>query len=189
MSLNQAQLLTVYEAMHDKCVTACPLFFVFPTETRFIDKSDYWKFVNDANNTQREIETTLINGIWISYVRFEDDPRSPSDSPLIDISFDMTVFTEASFERLDETNTPDAFNAKVSVTDLAHDVAVFALKGEFQGESALGLDSLIFTLSETTSLKQNNYTTRQIACGLIDDDVIGSQTHLIGSAKIQLVAC
>jgi hypothetical protein len=186
MSLSSAQILTVIKALHDRVASATNVDFVFPTATRFSEKSDYWAFVDDNNDTQTEIETELINAVWISYLRFEDNDRE-IDGAIKTISYEITVFTEATFERLDETATPDTFNAKVSKTDHEHDTTVFSLQGLFQGITPLGLDTSIYPVNETDSLLQPESTQRLAPCAfIVDEKVLGSQTRFICEARIQL---
>jgi len=189
MSITSANILTIIEALHDKCALVTNVDYVFPTATRFSEKSDYWAFVDSTNDTQTEIETELINACWINYLRFEDD-KPDHESPTKTIYYEITIFNEATFERLDEPPVVDTFNAKVSLTDHNHDTAVFSLQGEFQGINPLGLDSETFTVSETFSVVQVDQTERLVPCAfIIDEKVPGSQSKFIVACKIQTVAC
>lgn len=185
--LDSSQILTVSGAIHDKCALAANVDFVFPTATRFTSKADYWAFVDTTKDTQTEIETDLINAVWVSYLRFADDDRT-KDSPVKSIVYEITLFTESTFERLDETATPDPFNAKVSLTDHEHDTAVFSLQTQFQGLNPLGLDTAVFTVAETISLAQIDNTQRETFCEFVPDTV-GSVTKFECLVNIQLVAC
>jgi hypothetical protein len=186
--LSSANILTVVEAIHDKCALATNVDTVFPTATRFTDKADYWAFVDSTNDTLLEIETELIRAVWISYLRFTDDDRF-LDSPVKQIAYEITLFTESTFERLDEPVAADAFEAKVSLTDHQHDTSLFSLQTQFQGINPLGLSSVTFTVSETVSLAQIDNTQRLVPCPFIlDNSVIGSLSKFECLANIQL-AC
>ena len=174
MSLSEAQYLQVVEAIHDKCVLATNVDFVFPNGVRFKDKSDYWTFVDSTNDTQKEIETELINAIWISYLRFEDDNRD-QEAFTKTITFGLTLFNESTFDRYDETATLSTFERKMSVTDSAHDSAVFSLQGQFSGDDPIDLGDATFADSGTNRLAQIDNTQREVNCDFVPD-AIGSQT-------------
>jgi hypothetical protein len=184
MSLSSAQILTVITAIHDKCALATNVDYVFPTGTRFSSKEDFWTFADSTKTKQSELETNLVNAVWISYLRFEDDD-SDSHSPVKTIHYELTLFTESTFERLDETDNT-TFNAKVSKTEHEHDTSVFSLQTQFQGVDDLGLDTSIFAVSETKSLVQIDNTQREIPCEFIQDNtVIGSVSKFDCAVRIQ----
>jgi hypothetical protein len=176
MSLTGAQLLTIYEAVHDKCALASGVDYVFPTSTRFRSKADYWAFVNASNNTRREIETTAINAVWIDLVRFTDS-NNFAEPFVKTLSFVLTVFTESTFERLDETATPDAFNAKVALTDHAHNISVYALQSEFTNDDEIDLNDADLADCHTDRLTQIDNTQREVLSEHVPD-AIGSITRL-----------
>ena len=195
--MTRAELLTVLEAIHDKCdlsddatfvaqVNTVP--FVFPNITRFTDKADYWQFVN-ALSTQYAIETTLMAAIWMDDISYTlDDPEK--DSPLEDRKFSITLFTESDFTRYNPAADLDDFERKLNKTVFDHDLTREVLKRDFMGITPLGLDTAVFTVAETNSIQQFEETQREVNCPFIDDEkVIGSLTRFELPARIQLVAC
>jgi hypothetical protein len=158
--------------------------FAIPSPFIFADKADFWAAYDNANDTKTTIETTLIKAAWLRYLKFEDD-NSDMDGAVKTISYEINVFHESSFERLDETLTPDDFNKQIKLTNHEHVTAIMALCGEFQGaESIPSLAPSLFAVAETVSLGQND-NSQFGECEFIPG-VMGDQTKLECRVRVQL---
>jgi hypothetical protein len=186
--MTPAQLLTVIEAVRDKCVAADTLLDWFvPTPMVFNSKADM-RQIGLTDDTQTELETTPVYALWIDYLRFEDSDRE-SHSPVTTLFFDITVFHEGDWERIDETVPLDDFEKLVLKTKQDHVADIMGLVEEFRGLNpiALGAD---FAVAEAISIAQPSPTQRDVPCRYIRDGrVIGSQTNLECAVRVQLVAC
>lgn len=189
MSISAADLLVIAESLSDSVALADDLDTVFPTPTDFREKADYWACVNSAKDTQKEIDTDLIRAAWIEYQTFEDAEDSPADAPVKTLSYRITVFHEHTFERLDQTASPDPFNARVLKTYQEHLNAIWSIIGTFQGVTPIaGLSG--YVLTDTGSIEQEDNTERNQQCEFITDiAVTGTQTQLIVPVILQLEAC
>lgn len=201
--MTPTQTLAVLEAIHDRCdlsgnaeyvsaVTTVP--FVFPTIERFNMKANYWQFVN-SYSTQKQIETTLLQAIWIDDITRriatgEMEDEREDDSPLIQRVYQLTLFTESKFDRYDENASLNTFERKCNKRHLFHNFTRDALDLQFKGSNPLGLDESIFATAETVSLTELDFTQREVNCEFIGDpSVFGSVTKFECVAKVELVAC
>jgi hypothetical protein len=199
--MTPAQTLTTLEAIYNRCnlsgdadyvaaVTTIP--FVFPNITEFESGvSDYWAFVNSANDTQIEIETEPVVALWINDIQNTmEDLERVKDSPLKQKRFELTLFTQLFFQRYNENATLNTFQRLLNKSNADHDFTREALQTAFDGTNELGLDDSIFATAETISLVEIGETERKVNCPFITDEkLFGSLTKFEVIANIQLVAC
>lgn len=185
MSLWIGDILTISQVLSQKLEQVFTLDWVFPSPLDFKDKADFWACISQTHDTQREIETDLIRAAWISYLRFEDSDRNV-EAPVKTLFFEFTVFHEHSFERLDESLTPDVFNKRILKTDKEHLETIFELQAIFQGTNPLAALEDRFAVIEMISLAQNEFTLRREPCAFIDAGAEGTQTRLECQVKVQL---
>lgn len=183
MSLTSQNLLDIAEALADKANNATNVDYVIPSPFAFKGKEDFWASINNDNNTKSEIETELINAAWFRYLKFEDDDTE-IDGPVRTLIYELTMFTESTFERLDETATPDAFNKQIRKTNHEHVTAIMSLCNEFQGVDAIPALSG-FSVAETVSVTQEENSEHEVECQYIPG-LIGDQTKLQCRIRVQL---
>jgi hypothetical protein len=190
MSLTAAQLLTLSEALRVRIMAAPSItsyvdWFV-PSPHRFIDKADFWAAYKTVNDTQLEIETDLIQALWIDRTRFEIEGAEPG-TLYLNVIYEVTIFNEDDLTRVDETVPQDDFEKLVLLRAHEHDAAVFSLLAEFSSTESVAELLVDFAVAETGIIGQEDETERNANCRFLTDAAItGSQTRLQIPVKIQV---
>ena len=188
MSITGPNILTIAEVLADMA-SVSTVDYVIPSPFRFTGKANFWSSIDAIKDTKPEIETALIRAIWIRYLRFEDvagenENAQEVEGPVKQLIYELTVFAESSFERLDETVPLDSFDKLVSKTNHEHVTAIMELCGVFQGANPIsGLSE--FAVAETVALTQTENTQYEVACDFVPD-ATGDQTKLEARVNIQL---
>ena len=189
MSFTSQNLLDMAEALADGVALVGTIDFVLPSPIRFASKADFYNAVNDDNNTQYEIETTLVRAAQIRFSEYElledgQETERERDDPTIAINFECTIFHERKLERLDETAPLDDFEKKIRKSNQQHITSVFGVVGEFQGVNAVTALSA-FPDAYTVTPIQLDSTELDTECDFIAG-LIGDQTKLQLTVRVQL---
>jgi hypothetical protein len=109
--------------------------FVVPSPLFFESKAGFFN-VLAPKLTQKEIERSLINAVWISYLRFEDDAESGCglENPEIIIHYRLHLFAEYGFERVNEN---DSFLTRVLIRERDFMDLLLKIRENFLGENDL----------------------------------------------------
>jgi hypothetical protein len=189
--ITPAQELTVREALTTKIGTAVAGsgFEVMPSPVLFGGVEEYWAVV-DPKLTRKAIETTPVKLITITFVGFADSEEDGSDhSPLTGFQYGLNVFHQYSYQRVDQTETPDDFDKKMLVSYAAFVAALLNLKAAFQGKSNLAeLAGDDFAIKRTTSLTQPEEAEDREE-SLYVAGISGHQTRLIENVELMLEEC
>lgn len=193
MILTSEHLLTIRKALADKVELAGLL--CFPTGIGFNDKEHFWATVDSLNKTTKKtIETTLINAVWIRYLRFEEEAENlnqnagEADSPIITRFYELTVFRQTGYERMDEDPQPDEFLSRLLKTEIEIEADISALVGEFRGLQPLPELVDDFAVRETNSLTQEAAVEREVFCEFVPK-IKGCQARLTCPVKVQFKEC
>ena len=170
MSLTLAQELIIRRALADKIATVAAVGYVIPSPIVFSGKEEFWSTVNgSAVNTQKLIDQSPIKACWISFLGFLDSSQyGCEEEPQIKLSYRLDLFHQYEFTRVDETATPDEFNARLLLSHNEFVGALLDLRSEFLGRRNIaGLDPAEFEVKETTSLVQTENVKNNDFCEYI----------------------
>lgn len=188
MSLSAQNLLDISEA---QCtlIESAGISTAIPSPQHFSTKAAFFNSNDSDQDTKDEIDTTLIDAVWVKYVNFEDVAGDEEDAQAIEapvryINYEFEYFSEATQERLDETETPDAFDKRVSKIYHEHVAGVMALLDEFQGTNPIPALASDFPVAETVSLTQVEPTEDNVLGTYVP--VLGLKTKLICQVRVQL---
>lgn len=133
MSFSASDEVVLREGIADK-LTAAGITYALPSPLQFIDKADFWNVV-DPQTGKTDIETTLSSVCVITLRKFEDVIQAAcTDEPLLRLTYNLYLFREAHPERVDETVTPDAFDALLLKAERDFIGDMFAIRAQFLGE-------------------------------------------------------
>ena len=155
MNLTGEQELLIRRKVAEKIDAIDIDWFVVPSPIAFTDKADFWNVLN-PKLTQKEIERTFINAVWISYLRFEDDidDGCGEENPVTVLYYRLHIFCEYGFSRVDE---PDDFLKRVLVREREFMNFVFAVRQEFLGETDLDDLPDEIEYAKTQNLEQTDF--------------------------------
>ena len=189
MSLSPENELAVRRAIAAKLANVGHIGFVLPAPIDFVEKADFW--ANVAPKTTRdELETSLVKLCVIYPLEFVDDPASGGlDEPLVYLTYEFYLFHERSYERGDESDTPDAFNKTLLKTHSDFMQAWLGTRKEFLGKQYLtALDEEVFAVRQTNSLTQVENINNDAGCEFIPG-LKGFEVKLQLKAKILVRDC
>lgn len=162
---------------------------IIPAPVYFAGKEDYWATIESVSyDTQDEIDTNHIK-FCAFYPKGFVDRDGPVDSPLVELTYEIYLFSQYDLERSDENISPDAFNKKMLKAHNEFVGAFLELKETFQGWRNMGiLDDAVYAIQQTTSLVQNQFIENRAQCRFIPG-VVGHQVILDEPVRLKLVAC
>lgn len=115
---------------------------VIPAPIYFNGVQDYWATYEDAPATPEsldEIDDIDVQCAWLYLKGYVDDPESPTDSPKMDLNYDIVLFQQSDRLREDENITPDAFNKMLLQNHNDFVGGLLNLKAALQGLRTMGL--------------------------------------------------
>ncbi len=176
------------ESLATSVATVATIDYVLPSPLKFGGKEDFFANVNTAINTKALIEGTLIRAARIRYLTFgfldDDEVAREVDGPNVYLSWELTIFHESDFERVDETTPQDDFEKRVRKTNQEHITAVWGVIGAMQGVNAIPALSA-FAEAETVTPSQIDNTELDVECEFIAG-CVGDQTKLELRVRVQL---
>ena len=190
MAITKDIELTVREALAETLKAVSSIGHIIPAAHYFNGKEDFWATVNTANNTQKEIETTPIEAVWLYPVNFADTAGA-ADSPRISLSYEMYLFKQYGLERETESEIPgvDVFNEKVLKLHNEFIEAWLGIKGEFQRTANIaGIDGDEWTERKTNPVVQVEDIANQAICEFIPG-IIGFAVRLRETVTLREVDC
>lgn len=109
--------------------------FVVPSPILFSDRADFFNVINPLIG-QKTIEQTLINAVFISFERFEDNPDAGCglENPEITLFYRLHLFVEYGFSRVDES---DSFLTRVLSRERDFMNFLLKIRENFLGENPL----------------------------------------------------
>jgi len=191
MSLSSQNILDIAEAVSGQIALATNVDYAIPSPFLFRKKEDFFAALDDDQDTKTKIETTLLRAAWLRYLTFEDegdtdDNARDIEGPVRTLVYEITWFTESTFERLDQDDTPDDFNKQIRKTNHEHVTGIMSLCEQFQGVNSIpALAPSPFAVAETISLAQIDNTETDVECQFVPG-VIGDQTKLECRIRVQL---
>jgi hypothetical protein len=180
--ISSENLLAIAEALNTIVAETVP--FAIPSPLPFKDKADLLAVFDSTKDTRLEIDTDLITAAWLKYMRFEDDDRE-KDGATRTLIYELTVFSEGSIERLDQTLIPDEFDKRVRRTNHEHVTAVMAIVGSMQSINPVPALAMDFAVAETITPAQNDFTQTDVECAYVPG-MKGDQTKLELRVRVQL---
>lgn len=135
MNLSGEQELLIRQKIAEQIDALGANLFVVPSPLYFESKAGFFNVLS-PKLTQKEIERTLINAVWISYLRFEDDAESGCglENPEIIIYYRLHLFCEYGVGRVNES---DSFLTRVLIQERDFMNLLFKIRENFLGENDL----------------------------------------------------
>lgn len=186
MSLTAENELTIRAAVHAKCAAAEGIGDVLPSPIFFVDKADFFAAAA-PQITKKAIETTVVNFCLITLLRFEDENpvvEGCEDQPLVSLTYNLYLFRQYDFERVDETSVPDAFNKKLLKAERDFLKTFFGLRNIFLGNQTLEGLPANFAVSGN-SAAQSEFLGVAAECRYIPD-IIGFSADLQTKIEVRI---
>jgi hypothetical protein len=156
MSFTGSNELSIREKIAEK-IALSGLLFVVPSPLYFKSKADFWSVLAPKLN-QKEIEKTPIMFCSISFLRFEDDvSEGCEDEPLLNLFYNLHLFREYDFVRMQESGAPTNFLKRILKSERDFINAQMNLRQEFLGINPLIVPVLPNMEIETNPLVQNDF--------------------------------
>ena len=194
--ITDAHLLTIRRFIAAKAQIAAPSFKVFTSGIDYTGKEAFWSNTGANKTTQKDLETSLINAIWVEWLNFTDTPNNPNvtdagedHAPIITRIYQLTVFCEANNARYNESG--DLLDKRFLSVDRLIELTINELVTEFRGATPIDLseiDETKFVISESNSLYMQEYVERNAVCDFIPNKT-GRQAKLIVPVLLQLLEC
>lgn len=186
MSLTPENELAIRRKLADRAALVETIGFVLPAPIDFVDKDDFWANLA-PKQTRTELETTPVKFCAIYPLAFEDAPENRQHEPLIKFTYEFYLFHERTQTRIDEAETPDAFNKKLLKTHSDFIRAWLDLRAEFLGAQQLNLGA-DFSIAKTNSLAQRDEINNQAKCEFVPG-IKGFEVRMQLVATILLKEC
>jgi len=192
MGLSAAQELIIREALATNARTIPETGEVQPSPLYLANVAEFWGTHDPAKLTQVELETSIVAGLWIYPLRFDDDFSSGGvDSPNIGLKYEYYLFRQYGRVRVNDNGEevmPELFESQVLLQHNLFIKAWLDLKSQLQGNRALGLDTAIFATAKTTSALQAEDIDNMAECKFIPG-IAGFSVRLHETVNLKLRAC
>lgn len=192
--ITDAHDLAIRKFIAAKARSVLPTFEVFPSGVDFTGKEAFWSNTGAGLTTQKALETTLINAVWVDWLDFTDQSNNPNidntgedECPIETEIYQLTIFCEASNARLNESSL-DISERRILSVDTRIQSAIRSIRNEFRGVTHIDLDAVDeteFAFSESNSVYSQEYVEPKAVCDFIPSK-IGRQKKLIVPIKIQI---